>query len=184
MGTSSTSKFFEENMETLVSSDGRNQMYSEEYMVSSIICSDSDGLLLSTLSLEDEAAAVAYTTIPSEWIDYIDGVLQNVGYCDYIAYGYIDSEGLQNYVLVYDLQIENNEIAAADYPYIRFTHSGSETGTISEVDIPYPCYGSFGTLSELREGGGINETYTILFAFGVAVVFGLVTRFFDSYKHN
>ena len=131
-----------------------------------------------------------YTTLSTTWESYFSGVLANMGDTDYIAYSLRDyASGSYNsytdhYVLFYDLKIENDALVSGSYPCMDIYRDGSygyicneTTKTLSSV--PFPAYGSFGTLSDLRKGVSHDETWTFLFAVGFAVVYCVCSRLFN-----
>lgn len=131
-----------------------------------------------------------YTTLSTTWEDYFSGVLANIGDTEYMAYCLRDyvsnsySSYTEHYVLFYDLEIENDALVAGSYPCIDIYRDGSygyicDEGVRSLSVVPFPAYGSFGKLSDLREGVTHNETYAILFAIGFALCYSVCTRIFD-----
>lgn len=132
-----------------------------------------------------------YITLSTTWEDYFSGVLANIGDTEYIAYCLRDyasssySNYTDHYVLYYDLQIENDSLVSGTYPYMDIYRDSSYSGYICNEgngmlsSVPFPSYGSFGKLSDIREGVTHNETYAILFAVGFAVVYCVCTRIFD-----
>lgn len=131
-----------------------------------------------------------YTTLSTTWEDYFAGVLANIGDTDYLAYSLRDyansnySSYTDHYVLYYDLEIENDTLVGGSYPYMDVYRDGSygyicREGVGTLASVPFPGYGSFGNLSDLREGVTHNETWTILFAIGFAVVYSVCAHIFD-----
>lgn len=131
-----------------------------------------------------------YTTLSTTWEDYFAGVLANIGDTEYMAYCLRDyvsnsySSYTDHYVLYYDLQIENDALVGGSYPYIDVYRDGSygyvcNEGNGTLTSVPFPAYGSFGKLSDIREGVTHNEMYAVLFAIGFAVCYGVCTRIFD-----
>lgn len=133
-----------------------------------------------------------YTTLSTTWENYFSGVLANMGGTDYVAYCLRDyvsssySSYVDHYVMYYDLEVENDSLVSGSYPYLDIYKSGNSyvcsegTGTLSSV--PFPSYGSFGTLSDLRKGVSHDETWAVLFAVGFAVVYSVCTRLFDNVR--
>lgn len=158
-----------------------NQKISQDYLVTTVsnpgTVSDTE---LSEVTDVVETAAVGYTFLPSDVIDYFDGVLQNIGDTDYYAYAY-DS----HYYLVYNLQIEEDLPVPGEYPMIEIYMESDTSGysvvysTTSDIDVPTPGYASFGIYSDFRSGLGHTEVYMLLFAVGFAVVYAVLSRFFS-----
>lgn len=135
-----------------------------------------------------------YTTLSTTWEDYFAGVLANMGDTEYVAYCLRDyasssySSYTDHYVLYYDLEVENDSLVGGTYPYMDIYRDSSYgyicsegSGTLSSV--PFPSYGSFGNCSDLREGVTHDETWTVLFAIGFAVVYSVCTRIFDYVRN-
>lgn len=131
-----------------------------------------------------------YTTLSTTWEEYFAGVLANIGDTDYVAYSLRDyasssySNYTDHYILYYDLEVENDSLVSGSYPYMDIYRDGSygyvcNEGVNTLSSVPFPAYGSFGKLSDLREGVTHNETYAVLFAIGFAVVYSVCTRIFD-----
>lgn len=147
---------------------------------------------LEFITLPEASGDSYYMPLSPEWSDYLQGILQNLGYTEYVAYSLRDfaSDSSGTYVdyciLIYDLKIEGERVVAGDYPCMVFWRPFGVSsymlyeGYTSEVFVPVPAYGSFGSLSELRNGGGFLETYAILFAIGFAVVYSVAGRIFDN----
>lgn len=151
-------------------------------------------------NVSDEVMVVAdyadyYMTFSDVWIEYYSGVLANIGNTDYVAYclrDYADSSDdsyVDHYIMYYDLQIENDSLVAGAYPYMDIYRENSSSGYICEtgmaelLTVPFPAYGSFGNLSDIRKGAGHNEVYAILFAVGFATVYSVCTRIFGYVLH-
>lgn len=131
-----------------------------------------------------------YMPLPTQWYDYFSGIMAQKGNSDYVAYCLRDytntgySDYTDHYKLFYDVAVENDVLVAGEYPCIDiYRVSGNEyvcdetSMTISSV--PFPAYGSFGSLSDLREGVSHNETWAVLFAIGFAVVYSVCHDIFD-----
>lgn len=132
-----------------------------------------------------------YTVMSAQWADYISGIVQNLGNTEYIAYqlrDYTSSSSysyVDHYIIVYDLELDGDQIVAGKYPYIDIYRNSSgnsyttESGTTATVTVPDVAYGSFGSLSELREGGGVHVEYALLFAVVVAFIYSIIHDIFD-----
>lgn len=129
--------------------------------------------------------------LPSYYCEYFSGVLANIGSTDYVAfctreYPYNNNYWVEHYRLVYDVSVSADTLVGGSYPCIDiYRHSDSSAYTVDEstyslTDIPYFAYGSFGHLSDLREGVSPNEGSALLFFAGFAVVFGVVSHFFGT----
>lgn len=129
--------------------------------------------------------------LPTYYRDYFSGVLANIGDTDYVAfctreYPYNNSYWVEHYRLVYDVAVDSDSLVGGSYPCIDiYRYSDSAAYTVDEstyalTDIPYFAYGSFGHLSDLREGVSPNEGAALLFFAGFAVVFGVVSHFFGT----
>lgn len=147
---------------------------------------------------DDLSAVTAYASnsgtsyqLPSYYCEYFSGVLANIGSTDYVAfctreYPYNNNYWVEHYRLVYDVSVSADTLVGGSYPCIdiyRYSDSSAYTvdeSTYSLTDIPYFAYGSFGHLSDLREGVSPNEGSALLFFAGFAVVFGIVSHFFGT----
>lgn len=133
-----------------------------------------------------------YTTLSTTWESYFSGVLANMGDTEYLVYCLRDyvsnsySSYVDHYVMYYDLEIKNDSLVSGSYPYMDIYRNGNDyicnSGTGSLTGVPFPAYGSFGTLSDLRKGVSHNETWAVLFAVGFAVVYCVCTRLFDNVR--
>lgn len=148
--------------------------------------------------VDDTSAVAAYASnsgtsyqLPTYYRDYFSGVLANIGDTDYVAfctreYPYNNSYWVEHYRLVYDVAVDSDSLVGGSYPCIDiYRYSDSSAYTVDEstyalTDIPYFAYGSFGHLSDLREGVSPNEGSALLFFAGFAVVFGVVSHFFGT----
>lgn len=148
--------------------------------------------------VDDTSAVAAYASnsgtsyqLPTYYRDYFSGVLANLGGVDYVAfctreYPYNNSYWVEHYRLVYDVSVSADTLVGGSYPCIDiYRYSDSSAYTVDEstynlTDIPYFAYGSFGHLSDLREGVSPNEGSALLFFAGFAVVFGVVSHFFGT----
>ena len=132
-----------------------------------------------------------YTTLSTTWTDYFAGVLANMGDVDYIAYSLRDynsgtsSSYTDHYVLVLDVQVENDELIAGMYECMDIYRDSNSSGyicnetSVAMTSVPFPAYGSFGNLSDLRKGVSHAETWAVLFAIGFAVVYSVCHDIFD-----
>ena len=129
--------------------------------------------------------------LPTYYRDYFSGVLANIGDVDYVAFctrefPYNNSYWVEHYRLVYDVTVDSGGLVGGSYPCVdiyRYSDSSAYTvdeSTYSLTDIPFFAYGSFGHLSDLREGVSPNEGSALLFFAGFAVVFGVVSHFFGT----
>lgn len=159
--------------------------------VGDIVTLSSDMLTasVSSSSISDATGFDYYTTMSTQWIDYYKGVLSNLGNPDYVSYCFRDYEEsgasfIDHYTLVYDLDIEDGSVSSGTYPYIDIYRDSEsyeyiiEEGSVSSVVVPDVAYGSFGVLSDIREGGGNHESLALLFAFCVAFVFIIIRDIF------
>lgn len=131
-----------------------------------------------------------YTTMSTQWVDYMSGILSNVGGSDYVSYCLRDysedgSSFLDHYVLIYDLDVEDDIVTPGVYPFIDISRAEDSfyyevlEGTTSSVAVPDIGYGSFGSLSDFKKGGGALETEALLFAFCVFFVFIIIRDIFE-----
>lgn len=131
-----------------------------------------------------------YTTLNTTWIDYFAGVLANMGDTDYIAYSLRDydsgdSSYTEHYVLVLNVDVENDSLVAGNYNCMDIYRDSNSKSyicnehTVNITSVPFPAYGSFGNLSDIRKGVSHNETWAILFAIGFAVVYSVCHDIFD-----
>lgn len=148
--------------------------------------------------VDDTSTVAAYASnsgtsyqLPTYYCDYFGGVLANLGDTDYVAfctreYPYNNNYWVEHYRLVYDVTVDSDSLVGGSYPCIdiyRYSDSAAYTvdeGAYALTDIPYFAYGSFGHLSDLREGVSPNEGSALLFFAGFAVVFGVVSHFFGT----
>lgn len=148
--------------------------------------------------VDDTSAVAAYASnsgtsfqLPTYYRDYFSGVLANIGDVDYVAfctreYPYNNSYWVEHYRLVYDVTVDTDSLVGGSYPCVdiyRYSDSAAYTvdeGVYTLTDVPYFAYGSFGHLSDLREGVSPNEGSALLFFAGFAVVFGIVSHFFGT----
>lgn len=134
-----------------------------------------------------------YTTLSTQWADYLAGMVHNMPTTDYIAYCLRDYDSQSNYsyvdhyVLIYDVEVDADaELVPGSYPYFDIYRSSSNStyikseGYTTVTAVPDLAYGSFGALSELRKGGGVHETYAILFAIVVSFVFIVINGIFNT----
>lgn len=140
-----------------------------------------DELMTASIDLSEDAA---YIPLSVEWSNYLSGVLQTNGNPDYIAYSYLDPEGKECCMMIYDLDVDADETPeAGEYPYISITSDDAgyqiEHGVTSDVSVPALAYGSFGNLSDIRNGMGVTQTYTILLFMGFFVVYAVMGLFFS-----
>lgn len=129
--------------------------------------------------------------LPTYYCQYFSGVLANIGDTDYVAfctreYPYGNNYWVEHYRLVYDVAVDSDSFVGGSYPCIDiYRYSDSSAYTVDEgaytlTDVPFFAYGSFGHLSDLREGVSHNEGSALLFFAGFAVVFGIVSHFFGT----
>ena len=148
--------------------------------------------------VDDTSAVAAYASnsgtsfqLPTYYRDYFSGVLANIGDVDYVAfctreYPYNNSYWVEHYRLVYDVTVDTDRLVGGSYPCVdiyRYSDSAAYTvdeGAYTLTDVLYFAYGSFGHLSDLREGVSPNEGSALLFFAGFAVVFGVVSHFFGT----
>lgn len=148
--------------------------------------------------VDDTSAVAAYASdsgtsfqLPTYYRDYFSGVLANIGDVDYVAfctreYPYNNSYWVEHYRLVYDVTVDTDSLVGGSYPCVdiyRYSDSAAYTvdeGAYTLTDVPYFAYGSFGHLSDLREGVSPNEGSALLFFAGFAVVFGVVSHLFGT----
>ena len=148
--------------------------------------------------VDDTSAVAAYASnsgtsyqLPTYYCEYFSGVLANIGDTDYVAfctreYPYNNNYWVEHYRLVYDVVVDSDSLVGGSYPCIdiyRYSDSAAYTvdeGAYTLTDVPYFAYGSFGHLSDLREGVSPNEGAALLFFAGFAVVFGVVSHFFGT----
>lgn len=146
--------------------------------------------------MDDNSNVAAYASnsgtsyqLPTYYCQYFSGVLANIGDTDYVAfctreYPYNNSYWVEHYRLVYDVAVDSGGLVGGSYPCVdiyRYSDSAAYTvdeGAYTLTDVPFFAYGSFGHLSDLREGVSPNEGSALLFFAGFAVVFGVVSHFF------
>ena len=133
-----------------------------------------------------------YTYLPTWADDYFQGVLENIGDTEYLAYAYREYSSSSSYSytdyyrLIYDINVVDGVAQNGTYPCIELVRDNGSNGyytnvtSVSSVPVPTIGYASYGLYSDLRGGIGYVETYALLFAVGVAVVGGICTRIFDT----
>lgn len=148
--------------------------------------------------VDDTSTVAAYASnsgtsyqLPTYYCQYFSGVLANIGDTDYVAfctreYPYGNNYWVEHYRLVYDVAVDSDSLVGGSYPCIdiyRYSDSAAYTvdeGAYTLTDVPYFAYGSFGHLSDLREGVSPNEGMALLFFAGFAAVFVVVSHFFGT----
>lgn len=133
-----------------------------------------------------------YTYLPTQLESYFSGVLDNIGDTDYIAFAYrhyyndYNNNYIDYYRLVYDVNVENDSLVSGNYPCITVSKESSYNSGYSQTEetynltsVPSFAYGSFGHISDLREGVSHNETWTILFFLGFFTVYVVLRGIFD-----
>ena len=133
-----------------------------------------------------------YTYLPTQLESYFSGVLDNIGDTDYVAFAYrhyyndYNNNYVDYYRLVYDLDIQNDGLVSGNYPCITVSKESSYNSgyiqteeTYNLTSVPGFAYGSFGHISDLREGVSHNETWTILFFLGFFAVYVVLRGIFD-----
>lgn len=133
-----------------------------------------------------------YTYLPTQLESYFSGVLDNIGDTDYVAFAYrhylndYNNNYIDYYRLIYDLDIQNGQLVSGNYPCVTVTKDNNYYNGYSQTDetynltsVPNFAYGSFGHISDLREGVSHNETWTILFFLGFFAVYVVLRGIFD-----
>lgn len=133
-----------------------------------------------------------YTYLPTQLESYFSGVLDNIGDTDYVAFAYrhylndYNNNYIDYYRLIYDLDIQNGQLVSGNYPCVTVTKDNNYYNGYSQTDetynltnVPNFAYGSFGHISDLREGVSHNETWTILFFLGFFTVYVVLRGIFD-----
>lgn len=141
-----------------------------------------------------------YMPLPTQWLDYFSGIMAQKNDSDYVAFCFRDyvsssyGDYTDHYKLYYDVAVDNGSLVAGEYPCIDvYRVSGNEyvcNETVASISsVPFPAYGSFGSLSDLRKGVSHNEMWAVLFAIGFAVVYSVCHDVFDYvmqhvYRHR
>lgn len=133
-----------------------------------------------------------YTYLPTQLESYFSGVLDNIGDTDYIAFAYrhyyndYNNNYIDYYRLVYNLDIQNDGLVSGNYPCITVSKESSYNSGYSQTEetynltsVPSFAYGSFGHISDLREGVSHSEAWTILFFLGFFTVYIVLRGIFD-----
>lgn len=133
-----------------------------------------------------------YTYLPTQFESYFSGVLDNLGDTEYVAFAYrhylndYNNNYIDYYRLIYDLDIQNGQLVSGNYPCITVARDNNYYNGYSQTDetynltsVPNFAYGSFGHISDLREGVSHNETWTILFFLGFFTVYVVLRGIFD-----
>ncbi len=127
--------------------------------------------------------------LPSYYVEYFKGVLDNIGDTDYVAFCtreyYNNYNYIEHYRLVYDVTVDNNTAVVDTYPCLDIYRDSNNNYynvlntfyTLSE--IPSFSYGSFGTYSDMREGMNYGTTYALLFFLGFYAVYSVCHDIFD-----
>lgn len=138
-----------------------------------------------------------YSYLPSQMYEYISGLLCNMKDTDYVAFAYrhYNSDSYNSYIdyyrLVYDVQVENDDLVPGVYPCIEISKDSNYNSSYIQIETTYEltsmpdfAYGSFGLTSDLRKGISHDETYTFLFFAGFCVCsFVLHNLFISLRKH-
>lgn len=151
---------------------------------------------------DDEIATYAtysdyYTYLPTQIESYFSGVLDNIGDTDYVAFAYrhyyndYNNSYVDYYRLVYNLDIQNDGLVSGNYPCITVSKDSTYNSGYNQTEetynltsVPSFAYGSFGHISDLREGVSHNETWTILFFLGFFTVYCVLRGIFDFILHR
>ena len=133
-----------------------------------------------------------YTYLPTQFVSYFSGVLDNIGDTDYIAFAYrhylndYNNNYIDYYRLVYDVDVQNGQLVSGNYPCVTVSKDNNYYNGYSQTEetynltsVPSFAYGSFGHISDLREGVSHNETWAILFFLGFFTVYGVLHGIFD-----
>lgn len=133
-----------------------------------------------------------YTYLPTQMESFFSGVLDNIGDTEYVAFAYrhyvndYNNNYVDYYRLVYDVEVQNGQLVSGNYPCITVAKDNNYYNGYSQTDetynltcVPNFAYGSFGHISDLREGVSHNETWTILFFLGFFTVYVVLRGIFD-----
>lgn len=133
-----------------------------------------------------------YTYLPTQMESYFSGVLDNIGDTDYIAFAYrhylndYNNNYIDYYRLVYDVDVQNGQLVSGNYPCVTVSKDNNYYNGYSQTEetynltsVPSFSYGSFGHISDLREGVSHNEAWTILFFLGFFTVYSVLRGIFD-----
>ena len=133
-----------------------------------------------------------YTYLPTQLESYFSGVLDNIGDTEYIAFAYrhyyndYNNNYIDYYRLVYDVDVRNGQLVSGNYPCITVSKDNNYYNGYSQTEetynltsVPNFAYGSFGHVSDLREGVSHNETWTALFFLGFFAVYIVLRGIFD-----
>ena len=133
-----------------------------------------------------------YTYLPTQLESYFSGVLDNIGDTEYVAFAYrhyyndYNNNYIDYYRLIYDVDVQNGQLVSGNYPCITVSKESSYNSgyiqteeTYNLTSVPSFSYGSFGYISDLREGVSHNETWTILFFLGFFTVYVVLRGIFD-----
>lgn len=133
-----------------------------------------------------------YTYLPTQLESYFSGVLDNIGDTEYVAFAYrhyyddYNNNYIDYYRLIYDVEVQNGQLISGNYPCITVSKESSYNSgyiqteeTYNLTSVPSFSYGSFGHISDLREGVSHNETWTILFFLGFFTVYCVLRGIFD-----
>lgn len=164
--------------------------------VESLIDEELGGVPVVDVTAVSEYAGVGGTSyqLPSYYVDYFSGVLDNVGDTDYLAfctreYPYNNDYWVEHYRLVYELNIDGDSVVSGTYPCLdiyRYSSSSNynvDSTTYTLSSVPAFSYGSFGLYSDLRKGVTHDETWAVLFFLGFFTVYSICRGIFDTVKH-
>ena len=164
--------------------------------VESLIDEELGGVPVVDVTAVSEYAGVGGTSyqLPSYYVDYFSGVLDNIGDTDYLAfctreYPYSNDYWVEHYRLVYELDIDGDSVVSGTYPCLdiyRYSSSSNynvDSTTYTLSSVPAFSYGSFGLYSDLRKGVTHDETWVVLFFLGFFTVYSVCRGIFDTVKH-
>lgn len=164
--------------------------------VESLINEELGGVPVVDVTAVSEYAGVGGISyqLPSYYVDYFSGVLDNIGDTDYLAfctreYPYNNDYWVEHYRLVYELDIDGDNVVSGTYPCLdiyRYSSSSNynvDSTTYTLSSVPAFSYGSFGLYSDLRKGVTHDETWAVLFFFGFFTVYSICRGIFDTVKH-
>lgn len=161
--------------------------------VESLIDEELGGVPVVDITAVSEYAGVGGTSyqLPSYYVDYFSGVLDNIGDTDYLAfctreYPYNNDYWVEHYRLVYELDIDGDSVVSGTYPCLdiyRYSSSSNynvDSTTYTLSSVPAFSYGSFGLYSDLRKGVTHDETWAVLFFLGFFTVYSICRSIFDT----
>lgn len=171
-----------------------SETISNDSSTSDVVYIDANNVML--MSEDPESYAVGDNNgyqLPSYYVEYFRGVVDNLGDSEYIAFAtrdYSTSSGYntytEHYTLVYDIEVVDSIAVSGSYPCIDiYRDSGNsyyiyEESVYSLTSYPSFSYGSFGHLSSLGKGDSYGQVTALCFAVIIGFLYFLCRSIFSK----